>query len=208
MHVTTRFTLIEALRNGGGASAWERFYNTYSSVVISFARRQGCDEHAALDVLQETMMVILRKLPDFQYDRERGRFRNWLMTIASNKVREARRRAKVDRLVSLDAPQEGTHPSLADQLSAETESASDNLERDWRSTLLETALRKILEDPRTNSVSITIFRQVALENIEPSEVARLHGMKENNVYQIKNRIMTRLKAIIAELETGAVSEDC
>lgn len=207
MHLTTRFTLIEALRNGGGARAWERFYNTYSSIVISFARRQGCDEHAALDVLQETMMVIFRKLPDFNYDSERGRFRNWLMTIANNKVREARRRAKVDRMVSLDEPQ-GTQPSLADQLPAEAESAADNLERDWRNTLLETALRKLLADPRTSPVSITVFRQVALENMAPAEVARLHDMTENNVYQIKNRTLTRLKAIIAELETGAVSEDC
>jgi DNA-binding CsgD family transcriptional regulator len=37
-----------------------------------------------------------------------------------------------------------------------------------------------------------------------SEVARLHGMTENNVYQIKNRLMTRLKAVIADLENGAV----
>lgn len=207
MHVTTRFTLIEALRNGGGASAWERFYHTYSSIIVSFARRQGCDEHAALDVLQETMMVILRKLPDFNYDREQGKFRNWLMTIANNKVREARRRAKVDRMVSLDAPQD-TQASLADQLPAEAESAADNLERDWRNTLLETALRKLLADPRTSPVSITVFRQVALENMAPAEVARLHDMTENNVYQIKNRTMTRLKAIIAELETGTVSEDC
>lgn len=207
MHLTTRFTLIEALRKGGGARAWERFYSTYSSIVVSFARRQGCDEHAALDVLQETMMVILRKLPDFNYDREQGKFRNWLMTIANNKVREARRRAKVDRMVSLDEPQ-GTQASLADQLPAEAESAADNLERDWRNTLLETALRKLLADPRTSPVSITVFRQVALENMAPAEVARLHDMTENNVYQIKNRTLTRLKAIIAELETGAVSEDC
>ena len=203
MPLTTRFTLIEALRNGGGASTWERFYNTYSSVLVSFARKQGCDEHAALDVLQETMIVILRKLPDFTYDRERGRFRNWLMTIASNKVREARRRAKVDRMVSLDEPRESDH-LLADRLPAHTESAADIIERDWRHTLLESALRKILEDPRTSQASIAVFRQVALENMPASEVARLHGMTENNVYQIKNRLMTRLKAVIADLENGAV----
>jgi RNA polymerase sigma-70 factor (ECF subfamily) len=205
MAQTTCFSLIDALRKGGGTAAWERFYKSYSGVLISFAKRQGCDEHAALDVLQETVMVLVRKLPDFVYEQSRGRFRNWLMTIAANKVREAHRRAKVDRLISMDATPEGETP-LADRLADNRADVTDELERDWRRTLLEDAMRQILADPRTNPVSVTIFRQLTQEGMPSDEVARRHGMTENNVYQIKNRLMTRLRTLVSQMEVGSLPQ--
>ena len=205
MSLTTRLSLIDALKQGGGAAAWERFYQTYSGVLVSFARKQGCDEHTSLDVLQETVMVILRKLPGFDYDKARGRFRNWLMTITANKVREAVRRAKVDKMLSLDVPDENDQ-TLADKLPAASADASENLERDWRQTLLEEALRRIMADPRTSAESIAVFRAVALENRAPADVARDFSMTENNVYQIKNRLMNRVRSIVAQLESGQLHD--
>ena len=205
MAQTTCISLIDALKHGGGAAAWERFYKSCSGVLISFARRQGCDEHAALDVLQETVMVLVRKLPDFVYEQSRGRFRNWLMTIAANKVREAHRRSRVDRLISLDATPEGETP-LADRLADPSTDVTEDLERDWRQTLLEEAMRQILADPRTNPVSVTVFRQLTQEGLPVEEVARRHGMAENNVYQIKNRLMNRLRTIVSQMELGTLPQ--
>jgi RNA polymerase sigma factor (sigma-70 family) len=200
MSLTTRLSLIDALKHGG-AEAWERFYNMYSRVLLSFARRQGCDEHAALDVVQETLMVVLRKLPDFEYDADRGRFRNWLISIVSNKVCESRRRARLDRLVSLDAPLENGQ-SFADMLAADQPDVAGKIEQDWRQALLEEALRQVLEDPRTNADTVAIFRAVAMEGRTLSDVAKQFRMKENAIYQIKHRIMTRLQGVIARLENG------
>lgn len=206
MSLTTRLSLINSLKNSGGEAAWERFYHTYSGVLVSFARRQGCDDHAALDVLQESLMVVLRKLGTFEYDTERGRFRNWLLTIAANKVREAKRRAKLDRMISLDAGEEEGR-SLAETLSDSSHDATEVLENDWRQTLVEEALRQILNDPRTDAESVAVFRAVALENQPVSTVAIRHGMTANNVYQIKNRLLNRIRSIVAQLENGLMPQD-
>jgi DNA-directed RNA polymerase specialized sigma24 family protein len=40
---------------------WELFYNQYRDVIFCFSRRQGLDESAACDVLQETMVLLMRK---------------------------------------------------------------------------------------------------------------------------------------------------
>ena len=206
MSLTTRLSLIDSLKHSGGTAAWERFYQTYSAVLLSFARRQGCDEHTAMDVLQETIMVIIRKLPGFEYDSARGRFRNWLVTIAANKSREAIRRSKLDRLISLEAPMDDAGKSLADMLPSEVGSASENVEQEWRQTLIEEALRQVLSDPRTKSENVEIFRAVALENQSVGEVAARYGIAENNVYQIKNRMMGRLQGIVAQMDSGSLEE--
>lgn len=206
MSLTTRLSLIDSLKNNGGEAAWERFFRTYSTVLVGFARRQGCDEHSALDVLQETLMVVLRRMDTFEYDAERGRFRNWLLTIAANKVREARRRAKLERMISLNA-EEGESKPLAETLTDAGRDAVENLEADWRQSLIQEALRQILRDPRTDAESVMVFRAVALENESAAAVAARHGMTANNVYQIKNRLLNRVRSIVAQLENGALPQD-
>lgn len=207
MSLSTRITLLGRLKEGGGSVDWELFYSKYSGAVISFARRQGCDDHTALDVLQETVMLVMRRLPGFQYDASRGRFRNWLMTIVAHKSREARRRAHLDRLVSLDAPDEDGVATM-DELTSDTHATSPGeLEGRWRQALIEEAIRRLLDDPRTNPETVAVFKAVAFEGRPAAEVAAQFGMKENAVYQIKNRLMTRLQALVAGLERGGLDPD-
>lgn len=203
MDLATRLSLLNRLKQGSANRDWEQFYTKYNAVILSFARKQGLDEHTACDALQETMMVIIRKLPAFEYDAERGRFRNWLMTIVANKVREARRRSHADKLLSMDAPPEEGADSLHDRLAADDPDASENLEDSWRHSLIEEALRRVLSDPRTKPESVAVFRACALESKPVAEVAAQFGLQENAVYQIKSRLMTRLKDLISAMETGA-----
>jgi len=133
-------------------------------------------------------MVVLRKLGTFEYDTERGRFRNWLLTIAANKVRRSKAASEA-RSHDFFGCRGGESRSLAETLSDSSHDATEVLENDWRQTLVEEALRQILNDPRTDAESVAVFRAVALENQPVSTVAVRHGMTANNVYQIKNRLL-------------------
>lgn len=203
MDINTQRSLLNRLKTVPGEADWERFYNKYSAVIVSFARRQGLDDDSALDVLQETMMVMMRKLPGFDYQPERGRFRNWLLTIVMNKSRNAARRAHADRMLSLDATSGDDENPLLEKIASDEATADEDLEGTWRQCLLEDALHRLLTDPRTQPESIAVFRAVALEGRAVAEVAAEFGIKDNAVYQIKNRLKTRLQAIVAEMEKGA-----
>src|SRR4051812_13573087 len=124
MDLVTRLSLIHRLKGAPAQADWEHFYSKYSTVILSFAQKRGLDEHSACDALQETMMVVMRKLPTFEYDAERGRFRNWLLTIVANKVRESVRRSHVDKLLSMDAMSADGTNSLHDTLASEDPEAS------------------------------------------------------------------------------------
>ncbi len=202
MDLATRLSLLQRLKDAPGNADWRDFYTKYSAVILSFARRQGADDHTAEDVLQEAMMVVMRKLPTFDYDAQHGRFRNWLLTIVTHKVREARRRAHVDRMLSMDAPDGGDGEAWEEKFAAENPDAGAGVEDAWRQSMIEEALQRVLGDPRTKPETVEIFRAIALEGRPVAEVAAQFGLKENAVYQIKNRMMTRLAEIVAAMESG------
>lgn len=195
MDLATQASLLVRLSTASREGDWSLFYGKYAAVIVSFAQKQGLDPHGARDALQETMLVVMRKLPAFTYDPTRGRFRNWLLSIVANKVREAQRRARREAHESLD---DGTREFADGGATADAA-----VEDAWRQSLLEEALRRLLDDPHTKPETIAIFRACALENRPVAEVAAQFGLKENAVYQIKNRLMTRLRALLAEIEDGA-----
>src|SRR5206468_557044 len=90
---TTSVSLLERLRTPGDTEAWNRFVTLYSPLLFECARRWGLQEQDAADLAQEVMMLLLRKLPDFSYDKGKS-FRAWLRTVTLNKWRECQRGAK------------------------------------------------------------------------------------------------------------------
>ena len=202
MDLATRPSLLHRLKQKPAEADWRDFFAKYNAVILSFARRQGADDHTAEDVLQEAMMVVIRKLPTFDYDAQQGRFRNWLLTIVTHKVREARRRSHVDRMLSMDAAEGDDAEAWQEKFAAEDPDAGANVEDAWRQSLIEEALQRVLNDLRTRPETVAIFRACALENRPVAEVAAQFGLKENAVYQIKNRMMTRLTEIVTAMESG------
>ena len=59
----------------------------YQSALRAYIHAQITDWHAAEDVLQETNVVILKKMGQF---REGTFFKSWIFTIAFNQVRSSR----------------------------------------------------------------------------------------------------------------------
>lgn len=200
MDLVTQKSLLARLKAAPGECDWESFYAKYWAVILSFAQKQGLDEHAAQDVLQETMLVLMRRLPEFDYDAARGKFRNWLLTIVANKAREALRRSHADRHVAMDNTQSGSRIALSEKLASDLPAAADTLEASWRQSLLEEALRRIQHDPQTKPETLAAFRAYVIENRPVSEVAAQFGLKENAVYQIKNRMLNRLREELTHLE--------
>ncbi len=77
----TRASLLLALRAGADADAWALFCQKYGPRIAGWCRKWGASEQDAEDVVQETLVVVFRKIADFQYRPELS-FRGWLKTIA------------------------------------------------------------------------------------------------------------------------------
>jgi RNA polymerase sigma-70 factor (ECF subfamily) len=109
--------LIAAI-NSGDAAAFEVLYFRYRDWVAALACRFTGDNDAALDVLQETFLYVLRKFPGFRLT---ANFKTLLYPAVRNLSIAARRKAEryqatEDELSQLEntAAPTGTTPALGD----------------------------------------------------------------------------------------------
>jgi RNA polymerase sigma-70 factor (ECF subfamily) len=90
---STPASLLERLRQPDQPDAWHRLAELYTPLLYYWARRRGLQETDAADLVQEVFLILLRKMPEFEYDPQRS-FRAWLRTITLNKLRERQRKAR------------------------------------------------------------------------------------------------------------------
>jgi RNA polymerase sigma-70 factor (ECF subfamily) len=90
----TPASLIERLRDSSQTKSWSQFVELYSPLLFHWARKTGLQEADAADLVQEVFAVLVRKLPEFEYDPGKS-FRSWLRTITLNKWRERLRKQAV-----------------------------------------------------------------------------------------------------------------
>ena len=189
---TTSTTLLKAIGADADSPRWLDFVARYRPVMESYLKSQYPMIEAD-DVMQETLVVLVRKLPEYRYaPDEKGHFRNYLFGILKNKAREAlKRQAKAIR--SEDA---------AKELAAmpQTTVAPDESEReDWRISAYEVALQQLLASTRFSERTRQIFVRTALKGEDPASVATLFGTTRNNVDQIKNRLTSELRELAMRL---------
>src|SRR5437763_1819886 len=88
---STSETLLSRLRQPGARWACARFVELYTPLLYFWAGRAGSAHADAADLVQEVLLLLVQKRPDFHYDTQ-GSFRGWLRTVALNCWRNHRRR--------------------------------------------------------------------------------------------------------------------
>src|SRR5262249_39782730 len=139
MH-TTSPTLLERLRQPAQEQAWQRFVELYTPLLYYWARRTGCQEADAADLVQGVLALLVRKMPECTYDRHRS-FRAWLRTVALNCWRNLRRRAEL--------PQEAGAPDLG--AIAAADGGDDFWEAEYRQHLVGRALELMRAEFQPNT---------------------------------------------------------
>src|SRR5580693_4590826 len=99
----TKPSLLIRLRDPLDAEAWRTFVAVYAPLVYRFGRRRSLQDADAADLTQEVMGEVARAIRSFEYQPERGRFRDWLLIIARRRLirfQELRARRPVAGLAS------------------------------------------------------------------------------------------------------------
>jgi RNA polymerase sigma factor (sigma-70 family) len=189
----TRETLLNRVRRQYDEEAWKEFVHYYRGYVYNIASRMGLSHHDVEEVVQNVMIKLWKKLPEFQYDSGKGRFRGWLCTVTANKAKQLmqRKSADLDRLTP-DEKEEVTRylheirPTPSEELA----------EQEWVTYVLTMAWSRVQEE--FGEKERQAFEMTS-KGMGVDEVSQALGIATSSVYVYKKRVTDRLKQEVARL---------
>jgi RNA polymerase sigma-70 factor (ECF subfamily) len=178
----TPLTLLERLRSSANQEAWQRFVALYTPLLFHWARKVGLDAADAADLVQDVLLLLVRKLPEFRYQPGK-RFRGWLWTVLLNKYRENRRRAKP---AAVTADELGQISAVVD-----VDGVAEITEAEYRQHLVRQALR-IMQREFQPATWQACWASV-MHGKSADKVAAELGMTAGAVRAAKFRVLSRLR---------------
>ncbi len=188
----TSATLLLQLGNDANHARWTEFVKKYRPMMEDFlVKRFPAVERD--DIIQETFIALVKALPNYRYaPDETGYFHNYLTGILYHKaIRAAKKQASHSKLI-----RKSTLNDKPASVSEREKAAND----EWKLAAYEIAVRELLNDETIATQTRDIFRALVLRHEEPATVAEKFSVTRNNVDQIKNRMIKRLRGIVARLK--------
>jgi RNA polymerase sigma-70 factor (ECF subfamily) len=184
----TRPSLLLRLRDAGDNEAWQAFVDTYAPLLYHWCRRHALQDTDAADVSQETLLQVARCIRTFEYQPERGRFRDWLGMV-------------IRRRIGRFHEQRGRHELTATVSNDEINNLSGEADPEWIAEFNAQVLRVALEKirPEFAKEKWQVFEQTWLANRSIAEAASEAGMSVQAVYLARHRILERLKEEVLRL---------
>jgi RNA polymerase sigma-70 factor (ECF subfamily) len=182
----TPVSLLQRLRDPANRQSWGEFVALYEPLLFSYVRKRGLADHDAEDVVQEIFISLLRKLPQFELDRSRGRFRTWLWQVAHNAVVDwvrVRHRARKVEEYRRQARPEGVEESSGD----------------WDAMHHQRIAQFVMDKVRSQTVprTWTCFEEHLLKGRPGAEVGASLGLPANTVYVNAARVLARIREQVA-----------
>lgn len=178
----TRVSLLDTLSNGPeGQVAWREFFERYTPAIYRVSLMRGLPQEDAEDIVQQTMIAISSHISDFEYDRDRGKFRNWVQTIAENKIKALWRKRSMPIAKSEQIRNEPDGGRSLDDL----------WEQEWRIQDLLWCLDQVAKDVSPRKMEA--FEKYALKGMPAQQVAEELNMTTGNVYVTRHVILNRVR---------------
>ncbi len=181
----TSLTWLGRLIDTPGGAEWQRLSDVYEPLIVSWVTRAGVAVSDRDDLVQEVLMVVVRKVAEFEHQHP-GAFRAWLKAILANQLKKYfRENARLTCLIPLDSL---CDPSCED---------SHIYDREHDEYLAARAMRIIEHefDPATWRA----FRLQVIEAKRPADVAAETGLSLNAVIKAKCRVLKRLRDALSML---------
>lgn len=183
MELETRISLLDGIKNDNEVY-WRRFYGMYAPLIRLHGRDCGIKTAHIDDLIQDVMITISRQIKNFTYQRDLGKFRNFLRKIIRARAMDMLR--KIYR-------QELHLPELGLQEEAVLD---DQYDQEWRDHVRKVSL--LLLKQSVSPRHYQIFDFLDIQNRKVREIATLYNLPESTIYSIRNRTEEKLRLIIKE----------
>ena len=196
----TRASLLERLKDCDDQASWQEFHNIYRQLIGNFARKHRVPEHAIEDIIQDTLIAVVRAIRDFRYTPEKCSFKSWLLTVTCHRVadhfrRHAQEREKRHKGTAANPERTSTAERIPDPQSLMVDRIWD---QEWKNKVVELALERFKTQASTKHFQI--FYLAVIKEQPTSKVARALGVSSGQVYLVKHRLKGVFEKLVRKLE--------
>lgn len=181
-------SLLQRLReHPDDGEAWNRFDSLYRPLLQTWLHRYSIRPQDADDLVQQVLEVVLREIPNFHYDAEKGKFRGWLRGILVNRLREFLRSEQARPIATGDSD---FFNKILDQL----EDPQSDLSRLWDQEHDQHVARQLLAvvERDFSPTSYKAFLRV-MAGDQVATIAADLKISANAVYLAKSSIVKKLR---------------
>ena len=200
--IPTRASLLNRLKAWDDQESWKEFFDTYWKMLYSVAKRSGLNDSEAQDIVQEAILAVANKMPNFRYDPEIGSFKSWLMLIVRRRIIDFFR--KVGRQPLRYQPNQESASQIGEtgtmeQIPDPEGNQIDRIyEEEWEQQIFRAALERIKQ--RVDYEDYQVFDCYAIKGWPPEQVAQTLNVTMSFVYNAKYRLTKLLKEEVHRLE--------
>lgn len=184
----TRTTLLLRVKDRNDVTAWSEFHELYPPLLYRYARGRGLSRDDAEEVRDQCIEIIVRKIASFEYDKQKGGFRNWLYRIANGKVIDLLRRRR-EKVADGRDLQELVDPGLP---------PDEFWQQHWKNEHLRYCVEQVRE--RVSANNYQAFCMLLYEECSVADVCGRLGMNANQVYKAKSRVLRLVRGVLSELD--------
>jgi len=180
----TRRTLLARLRRTRTDEAcWSEFFDAYSRLIFSVARKSGLSHADSEDIVQVTVLKVSRYIDRFEFDPARGKFRNWVCMITKQQIANHYRKVNRQPLIDEWDPDDAdSTPEIEDPVNRWDEIWDDEYIGYLNGMVLAKVKRKV--SPK----QYQIFHLYCIKELTSEKVAEILDVNPNEVYLAKNRV--------------------
>ncbi|MDD7987187.1 sigma-70 family RNA polymerase sigma factor [Lentisphaera marina] len=188
----TRHTLLQKICDRHDDKAWEDFVYYYEKYIYLICRRTNLDHHEAQELVQQVMVKLWKKLPEFKVDQNK-RFRSWLCQVTRNTVMDHFRVIQ-RRENRLEKAYDSEHWAYyREDSEPEFEALA---EREWENYLVNMALQNLKTKVSEKMSNVFLELQKGKTHKVISEEM---GLQLNSVYVYQKRMTAKLKEEVNRL---------
>lgn len=188
---TTRTSLLIRIKDPRNTQAWAEFHELYAPLLYRYARARGLSHEDAEDVRSTCYEAIVRQMPYFDYDKQKGGFKAWLRTLVNRRVVDLLRKHR-------ESPADMRE---LEQLPAHEPAADEQWEKHWKQQHLCYFVQQA--GMQVSSQTFDAFRLLVEEQLSVPEVCRRLNINANQVYKAKAQVL----AAVRELMQAALGDD-
>ena len=161
--------------------------------------KSGLNDAEARDVVQETIIAVAKKMPEFKADPAAGSFKGFLLLITQRRIADQFRKSLPAGEASArrpdDTPRTATVDRIPDPASLNFDSTWDE---EWEKTLLEAALTRVKQ--QIDLKQFQIYDLYVVRQWPATKVAKTLGVNLAQVYLNKHRMLRLIKKEVSRLE--------